>query len=500
MRIEIGLCSGLLTAAAAGWACGCARSPAPAPASAPAPAPEAVLLRVHRQPGEARRFRWTSATYVHLGPGEPPAGDSTQPMMRATTFVTESVTAASGDTFTIAFITDSNHVSMPLAGMAEASLDTLLPRGRTMTVRIDGRGHVISLQVEHPVLAEGQMATLRATLQSADTAEPSRLGAAVALPALPARVGDTWTDTTPCPPAVHGCAGGLVTTYRLDSLVSSAGRRTAVISSMGDVPRTSVDTPMAMTTGPMHMAGEERLDVESGWMVAHSLTMSGPLHSPMGDVWMRMVARETQLPGPAAAAPTAKPAGPPPPSGFLMRRGGPPAPTTLDGMIAAFRRFEPGLTLETCGLPEAAAGADWIALATPDSGYRVRLPRDWRVTANDSVFGESETVLENATGDRIRVIRQLHESGRQTLNKPSGYGRPDELPHTGPCQVGTGPAGAVWSFYAPDPAPGAPPRYLAVGSLVTAGGREYRITMGAHAAGERDRLARIVADAAQTSP
>ena len=32
------------------------------------------------------------------------------------------------------------------------------------------------------------------------------------------------------------------------------------------------------------------------------------------------------------------------------------------------------------------------------------------------------------------------------------------------------------------------------------GGREYRITIGAHAAEERDRLARMVADAAQTSP
>jgi hypothetical protein len=166
-------------------------------------------------------------------------------------------------------------------------------------------------------------------------------------------------------------------------------------------------------------------------------------------------------------------------------------------MIATFRESEPSLSLASCVLPEVAPAADWPLLATPDSGFRVRLPPGWQMRMGDSSFGEPRTVLENDAGSRIRVARSLHASGRETLNMASSFGRPVELSHTGPCQMGTGPSGSVWTFYAPDSAAAPLPRYMALGALITAGGRAYRITVGAATAQERDRLVRIAADAAR---
>jgi hypothetical protein len=85
--------------------------------------------------------------------------------------------------------------------------------------------------------------------------------------------------------------------------------------------------------------------------------------------------------------------------------------------------------------------------------------------------------------------------GRESLNTRELV----ELPHTGPCQVGEGPAGSIWTLYPPDPdaISGLAARYVALGDLITAGGGRYKVTVGAVTAEERDRLVRIVSAAAQ---
>lgn len=153
-------------------------------------------------------------------------------------------------------------------------------------------------------------------------------------------------------------------------------------------------------------------------------------------------------------------------------------------------------------LPDVAPAADWVDFAVPDGGLRIRLPPALRGGPPDStVFGEPETVLVDSASSRIRISRVVNASGRESRNSGQAFGLPTELPHTGPCRVGAGPEGSIWTFYGPVPdvTAGSPPRYVAHGDLITATGRRYRVTVGARAADVRDRLVHIVADAAPTS-
>lgn len=478
----------------------CHRIPAP---QAPAPAvtaSEAALLRLHRQAGEARRFQVVMDGYVHLGPGEPPSGDSARPTMHMIQFVTESVMAVSGDTFTIAIISDSSRMAMLGFNPARASLDTLVPHGLTMTMRMDSRGRVIAVQLESRVLAEGRMATLRTFLPGADSSGASNFRTAIHFPDLPARVGDVWADTAACPPALRGCQGGVVATYRLGRVEQSGGRRVAVISSETDMPATAVEAPIEISIGPARVVGEERLDLDAGWVVERSSTMTGTAHSQMGVMSMRMETKETLVPFAAASGAGAPPAAPATQPRILMRRGAVTPPSTLDSLMALFRHYEPTLEFPECQLPDVAPEADWIGFAGPDGELRIRLPPAWRAGPPDSTFlGDPETVLEDSASSRIRISRLVNASGRITLNAPQAFGRPTEFPHTGPCRVGTGPEGSIWTFYGPVPSgpSGSPPRYIAQGTLITAAGREYTISVGARAAEARDRVVRMVADAAK---
>jgi hypothetical protein len=154
--------------------------------------------------------------------------------------------------------------------------------------------------------------------------------------------------------------------------------------------------------------------------------------------------------------------------------------------------------LARCPLPDVVPAVDWITLEGPDAGLRLRLPPGWRVRLPaDSVFGQPQTTLEDRAGGRIRMRRVLSGAeGRESLNTSELI----ELPHTGPCQVGEGPAGSVWTLYPPDPGvtSGSRARHVALGDLITAGGGRYKVSVGAPTAEMRDRLVRIVSTAAQT--
>lgn len=480
----------------------CHRIPAPHAPSPAAPASEPVLLRLHRTPGEARRVQLVMDNYVHLGPGEPPSGDSARPAMRTVGFVTESVTAVSGDTFTVALIADSTRVTMPGMPIAGAALDSLRPRGLMTTVRMDVRGRVVSVQMNRAVLAEGRMATLRTLLPGADSSGASNFGTMMQFPELPVRIGEAWADTMACPPPLRGCKGGVVTTMRLERVEDDSGRRIAVISSRAEMPSVSVTEPMEMSTGPMRFAGEDRLDLDAGWIVQRTMTMAGTAHSQMGDMAMRMQMRQAPVAPAVAGGAGAPPAAPATHPRILMRRGAVTPPGTLDSLMALFRHFEPTLEFPECRLPDGAAAPDWVTLQGPDDGVQVRLPHGWRAGPPDStIFGDLETVLEDSASGRIRISRVVNASGRVSLNAPQAFGRPIEFPHTGPCRMGAGREGSIWTMYGPVPSgpSGSPPRYVAEGTLITAAGRAYHITIGARTAEARDRIVRRVADAASTS-
>ncbi len=462
-------------------------------------APEALLLRFHARPGDVRRYRLVMSDFIHLGAESIPQGDSAQATIRVTEFVTESVTAVSGDTITVAHVLDSTRAEMPGFSLSGAHLDSLAPRGTTMVMQMDGRGRVLWARMEAPVRAIGEAAPFRALFPLADSSAATGT-ATLLLPERPVRVGAEWSDTVPCPRALRGCTGGMATVFRFERVDGEGGRREAVISSQADLPPTTVDTPMQVTSGPMHITGVTLFSIDAGRITGHTTTMTGTAHSAMGDLAMRMEMREAPVEtAPAGGAAARTPARPP----LLIRRAPAPTQTTIPDLIAMYRTPEPSLEIPDCTLPDAAAAApaaDWATLQGPDDGFIVRLPRDWRVRApRDSSLGRPETVLEDSAGTRIRVQRVVTASGRSSLNRfGPGDRRPVELPHTGPCREGSGPAGSLWTFYAPDSTLAGPQgiRYTALGDVITAAGRRYFVTIGASSAGARDRMVRIIAGVA----
>lgn len=483
----------------------CHPAPATLPPSPAGATPETVLLRLHVRAGQAWRSRHVTEGFMHFGPGEPPSGDSARPMMRMTQFVTESVTAVSGDTMTVAFITDSSRSEMPGLHLPGTSLDSLSLRALTLTTTLDSRGRVISMQVQGPAQFEGRLATIRMMLPGGDPSAEAGRGMLARLPDGPVRVGDTWADSSGCPPAL-GCTGkAMVATYRLERIETRGAHRLAVISSDIAVPATLLEVPMRVSSGPMHTVSELELDLDGGWFADRSTTMTGSAHTEMGDVSMRMVTHQTPVESVPSAGPGAEMV-PPAPSAppILIRRAPIPSPTTLAELLALYRQApqrEPlPAQLPQCRLPDVSPAGDWVTLEGPDNGFGLRLPPGWRARPpGDSGFGLPATVLEDSAGSRIRVALVVGGRGRPFLAKLGATGPAGELPHMGPCQVGLGPSGSFWTLYAPDSGAASGPlaRYNAFGDVITSAGKRYNVSVGASTAEERDRLVRIVSGAAQ---
>jgi hypothetical protein len=286
----------LLAVSGVAVAAACHRVP-PAPLAPPPAAltSEAVLLRLHGRVGQSRQIRVAMEGFVHFGPGEPPSGDSARPTMRAIQFATESVTAVSGDTMTVVLVTDSSRMEMPGLPVPGAMLDSLDSRGLTITTRMDGRGRVISIETRGSARLEARMAPLRRMLPGVDTSGETSRGTFTRLPDRPVRVGETWADTSSVPRALGGPGGAVVATFRLERIEIRGGHRLAVISSDVVTPPMALETPMRMSSGPLHTVGETQFDLDAGWIVRRSTTMTGSTHTEMGDVSMRMVMRQTPL-------------------------------------------------------------------------------------------------------------------------------------------------------------------------------------------------------------
>jgi hypothetical protein len=284
-----------LAALGVAFAAECHRAPPPLAPPPAGVAPEAVLLRIHGLVGQSRHIRVATVNFMHFGPGEPPSGDSARPTMRMIQFATESVTAVSGDTMTVALVTDSSRMEMPGLNVPGAMLDSLNSLSLTMTTRMDSRGRVLSFEMKGSPRLNAQMASIRRMLPGSDTPGEAARGTFTRLPDRPVRVGETWADTSSLPRALGGPGGAVVATCRLERIETRAGRRVAVISSDMVTPPMALDRPMRVSSGPMHTVGEVQLDLGAGWIVSRSMTMTGSTHTEMGDVSMRMVMRQTPL-------------------------------------------------------------------------------------------------------------------------------------------------------------------------------------------------------------
>ncbi len=279
----------------AALAAGCHRAAPPLTPPPVVPAPEAVLLRIHGRVGQSRHVRIAMDNFVHLGPGEPPSGDSARPTMHMIEFATESVTAVSGDTITVVRVTDSSRMEMPGLNLPSAMLDSLSPRGMTVTTRMDSRGRAISTEVKGSPQFEERMASIRRMLSGIDTSGEASRGRSLRLPDRPVRVGEMWADTLRLRRAQGAPGGAAVATYRLERIETRDGRRLAVISSDVVTPPMALQEPVRLSSGPMHTVGELQLDLDAGWIVRDSMTMTGLTHTAMGDMSMRTVTRQTPV-------------------------------------------------------------------------------------------------------------------------------------------------------------------------------------------------------------
>lgn len=290
----------LLSLAVGGVAVAAACHGVPPPVAPPpaVSAPETVLLRVHGRVGQARRVRIEVANFTRFGSGELPSGDSARPSMQMVQFATESVTAVSGDTITMVSVTDSSRMdALYMNLLPRGTLDSLSMRGLTVTTKLDGRGRVLSIVSKGSPRLDQQMATARRMFPGLDSANSGgeARGSYVSLPERPVRVGDAWSDTSSVPRGLGMQGGSVVASYRLERIETRGGHRIAVISSDLVTPPISIEQPMRLTSGPMHTIGEVQVDLDAGWIVSRTATMSGSMHSAMGDVTMRMVTRQVPV-------------------------------------------------------------------------------------------------------------------------------------------------------------------------------------------------------------
>ena len=173
------------------------------------------------------------------------------------------------------------------------------------------------------------------------------------------------------------------------------------------------------------------------------------------------------------------------------------APTTLAAVLAIYRDSTPlPRELPRCQLAEVTPGKDSVTTGGVNGGLLLQVPPGWRALSPRAPrFGPPETVLEDSAGSRISIRPAPYRTGRPFFAKQAAKGPAVELPHSGPCQVGAGPAGSIWTLYPPDP--GAPPgrfaAYNATGDLITAAGKRYQILLTAPTAQELDRIVRLVA-------
>lgn len=279
-------------------AAACHRAAAPPPLAPVAPAPETVPLRLHPRVGQSRHVRVEMDNFMRFGAGELSSGDSARPTIHIVQFATESVTAVSGDTITVALITDSSRVETPgMQFLPPAMLDSLAPRGMTITTKMDSRGRTISTETKGSPRLDEQMAMARRMFPALDSARSPEAsdGALGRLPDHPVRVGDTWADTSSLPRVLASGGGKAVSTYRFERIETRGGHRVAVISSEMVTPPMTVEQPMRVTTGLMHTAGELQIDLDAGWIVRRSMVVTASTHLEMGDMFMRMVTRQVPL-------------------------------------------------------------------------------------------------------------------------------------------------------------------------------------------------------------
>jgi hypothetical protein len=167
-----------------------------------------------------------------------------------------------------------------------------------------------------------------------------------------------------------------------------------------------------------------------------------------------------------------------------------PPPTTFAGL----QQLKGPAPSGPCAFRSVTLLVDSLNTIAVGDSTTLRLPRDWKT--RPLLPGDDEyTHVRLAAPDdnRVRVQRERNGAhGRSFLMYRSG-----ERPEGATCTVERGQAGAIWSFYPPDPqdTTTGSRKYTALGAVITPAGFWYSVSLWTSSAADQSRLASILTEA-----
>jgi len=251
-----------------------------------------VLLRMKPPQGQVTRYLMGVETYMKGGPMAQMMTDTTAPFMRMTAWMTNTVTVAAGDEFTLNQVMDSVRIASPAMPQMEQMMGqaTDMMKGTATVSRMTSRGRMTAVQVILPPALKSMMAGQAGAMDLGGGANSNNMSSFVLLPERPVRVGASWRDSMTVSLDSAGAAGATATFAATFTLKRMEGR-VAVIG---------VDGTFRLAGGPLPggasftLTGETKLDVDAGRATAMAVEMNGSAPTPMGEMPMKVKTTMTQ--------------------------------------------------------------------------------------------------------------------------------------------------------------------------------------------------------------
>jgi len=245
-----------------------------------------VLLRMKPPQGQVTHYLLDVETYMKGGPMAQMMTDTTAPFMRMSTWVTNTVTAAAGDEFTLNQVMDSVHMASPAMPQLEQMMGQMtdMMKGMETVSRMTSRGRMMAFQVNLPPALKSMMGAQGGAMDMGGGANSNSMSSFVLLPERPVRVGASWQDSMTVSLDSAGAAGAKATFTATFTLKRMEGR-VAVIGVDGTFRTAGGPVPGGVS---FTLTGETRLDVDAGRATAMAVEMNGTAPTPMGELPMKI--------------------------------------------------------------------------------------------------------------------------------------------------------------------------------------------------------------------
>lgn len=230
---------------------------------------QSVQLRLAPDVGLVSSYTMTNDMFIESA--MMPMASPDVPMVRQTILMTQTVTAADGETREIEVVLDSVSMDMPMMGGQMPGMPDLTGTRSVMTM--DTRGTVLSTTVSGDSLP----AMVR---EVAGQMSNGMAGIGFQFPEEPVAPGDSWDASQEFTIPSGGSTGSTeVTTtldaqYQLERVENSGGAQLAVIAFEGVMAQTTMNNPMMGEIGfDGTMNGEMVIDLSQGRLVSSTMEM-----------------------------------------------------------------------------------------------------------------------------------------------------------------------------------------------------------------------------------